>query len=173
MNTRSLLHSEVEDLPVEILMWPRDADRRDVFARASVPRLLLVEEGSSPPTITGVDEDWIRFPAAREDIAARAMQVLRSSASLRWSTPYIEAGRWLHRANATVALSPTEGSIMTILLQHQGEIVTRESLEHNVWQCAAPSADALDAAIYRLRRRLSGLSMNISSVRGRGFVLRT
>lgn len=73
-------------------------------------------------------------------------------------------------ARAAVLLTATEATIMALLLAHLGEIVSHTELENGVWHGAVPSHDALDAAIYRLRRRLTGLSLRIRSVRGRGFV---
>ena len=77
----------------------------------------------------------------------------------------------LHRAGLTVTLTVAEASIMSLLIAHVGSVVSHASLEAAVWDGLAPSRDAIDAAIYRLRRRLAGLSLCIRSVRGRGFTL--
>lgn len=158
-------------LPVELIMWPAESDRREILARAAVPRILLVAVDASPPHVIGVDEDWIRLPAADADVLARAMQLLRLEEHLRTDVPYLDGRRYLHRAGTTVLLTAAEASIMSLLLADIGAIVLHASLEDEVWHGPAPSHDALDAAIYRLRRRLAGLGMRIRSVRGRGFTL--
>ena len=163
--------SDLAALPVEVVMWPSEHHRRDALARAGVPRLLLVAPDVSPPDLVGVDEDWIRLPAADRDVLARAVQLLRFDAHLRGDEPYIDSNRVLHRAGMTVSLTATEASIMSLLLNHAGRVVSQAELENAAWDGVAPSRDAIDAAIYRLRRRLSGLSLSIRAVRSRGYVL--
>jgi hypothetical protein len=162
--------SSLEGMPVELLDWPADAARRQVLARAGVPRVLLIGPDATPPQSLGVDEDWVRLPAAEADVVARATQLLCNEA-IRSDTPYVDVHRVLHRAGATVTLTTSEATIMSLLLRKSGVVVSRTELEHEVWSDAAPSRDAIDAAIYRLRRRLAGLSLCIRSARGQGFVL--
>jgi hypothetical protein len=162
--------SSLEGLPVELLEWPAENARREVLARAGVPRVLLIPAGSSPPAMLGVDEDWVRLPASESDVVARATQLLCNE-GIRSDTPYVDAHRVLHRAGATVTLTSCEAAITSLLLHRAGDVVSRAELEHEVWNGSAPSRDAVDAAIYRLRRRLAGMSLCIRSARGRGFVL--
>ncbi|MCU1501036.1 MAG: Transcriptional regulatory protein terminal, partial [Ilumatobacteraceae bacterium] len=68
-------------------------------------------------------------------------------------------------------LSQSEAAILDLLLDHRGSVVTFGDLQRRVWNGATQSRDAIDAAIYRLRRRLSGLNVVIRSVRNRGFVI--
>jgi len=162
--------SSLEGLPVELLDWPAEAERRQVLARAGVPRMLLLAPDVAPPESLGVDEDWVRLPAAESDVVARATQLLCNE-GIRSDTPYVDVHRVLHRAGATVRLTTSEAAIMSLLLRNAGAVVSRTDVEHEVWNDAAPSRDAIDAAIYRLRRRLAGLSLSIRSARGQGFVL--
>ena len=71
----------------------------------------------------------------------------------------------------TVNLTIAQAAIMTLLMQHVGTVVSHAELELAAWDGIAPSRGAIDAAMYRLRRRVSGLSLTIRSVRGRGFAL--
>jgi DNA-binding response OmpR family regulator len=163
--------SELASLPVELVLWPTERDRRNALARAAVPRLLLVADDAEPPDVIGVDEDWVRLPATQRDVVARATQLLRFDARLRGDAPHIDSNRVLHRAGMTVTLTTAEASIMSLLMRHVGQVVSHAELETAVWDGVAPSRDAIDAAIYRLRRHLAGLSLCIRSVRSRGFVL--
>lgn len=162
---------EVGGLPVELVSWPAECGRRDLLARAAVPRLLLVAADAAPPAGVGLDEDWVRLPATERDVMARAAQLLRFDANLRTDDPYIDDNRVLHRAGLTVTLTIAEASMMSLFIRHAGMVVSHSQLENDVWDGIAPSRDAIDAAVYRLRRRLAGLSLCIRSVRGRGFVL--
>jgi DNA-binding response OmpR family regulator len=163
--------TDLDALPVELLFWPADRDRREVLARHGVPRLLLVATDASPPAVVGVDEDWVRLPAADSDVLARATQLLRFDAHLRGDEPRIDTNRVLHRVGMTVNLTIAQAAIMTLLMQHVGTVVSHAELELAAWDGVAPSRGAIDAAMYRLRRRVSGLSLTIRSVRGRGFAL--
>ena len=60
---------------------------------------------------------------------------------------------------------------MTSLLAHAGTVVEHIDLERDVWTSTSPSREALDAAIYRLRRRLTRVGTSITTIRGRGFAL--
>ena len=162
---------DLAGLPVELVLWPSEDNRRDALARAGVPRLLLVAPHAAPPAAVGIDEDWVRLPAADSDLMLRATQLLRFDARLRIDVPFVDENRVLHRAGRTATLTHAEASIMSLLIARAGEVVPLADLESEAWGGVAPSRDAIDAAIYRLRRRLEGLSLCIRSVRNRGFVL--
>jgi DNA-binding response OmpR family regulator len=159
------------DCPVEVVHWPTEAGLRESLARVGVPRLLLIDADGEPPDSLGVDEDWVRLPANERDVLARATRLTRQAAHLYRDEPYIDRHRVLHRAGTSVPLTGTEAAILNVLLQHRGSVVLVADLERDVWHGHAQSRDAIDAAIYRLRRRLSGVSLVIRSVRGRGFVI--
>lgn len=159
----------VVGLPIEFVAWPSQADRREALARAAIPRVLLVAPDAEPP-IVGVDEDWIRLPATEADALARAQQLLRLGAQVQSDVPFVDTERVLHRAGSTVVLTSTEAAIMSKLLDHVGSVVDYCELSESVWH-RAQNRDAMDAAIYRLRRRLDGLHVHIAAVRGRGYRL--
>lgn len=159
------------DLPVEVLSWPAEADLRARLARVGVPRVLLVDADVDPPELLGIDEDWVRLPANDGDVLARAARLGRLASSMHTDEPFVDEHHILHRAGASVALSAAEAAIMSLLLGHRGAVVSFADFEREVWHGHAQSHDAMDAAIYRLRRRLSGLNLVIRSVRGRGFII--
>lgn len=162
---------DLDDCPVEILFWPADASRRDALARVGVPRVLLVDPHVAPPTLRGVDEDWVRLPANNDDVLARAAQLTRFAQNLRGDEPHIDDHRILHRAGMSIPLSTTEAAILSLLLKRRGAVVPIADLEREVWHGNTLSRDAVDAAIYRLRRRLSGLNLVVRAVRNRGFII--
>ena len=61
--------------------------------------------------------------------------------------------------------------MLGLLLRHIGKVVTYDELTRVVWPDDDPTREAVEAATYRLRRRVSGLSMSIKAVRTRGVVL--
>jgi DNA-binding response OmpR family regulator len=162
------------DGPVELLSWPRDAARRSTLARLGVPRVLLVEPDAEPPVEIGLDEDWIRLPADDRDVRARIAHLARFASRLDDDQPFIDAHHILHRAGATLPLSGTEAAVLQMLLDRRGSVVAVDELRREAWHGQQPpTRDAVDALIYRLRRRLSGWNLVIRSVRNRGFVIDT
>jgi len=186
-STRSLRHSVLrverhraehvddvvsrDDLPIEVVRWPAESTRRDALAKAGVPRILLVAPDAGVPEVLGVEEDWVRLPADVSDIRARADRVQQLSGHLAGARPFVDPRRVLHRGTLAVQLTPIEASIVTSLLAHAGTVVEHIDLERDVWTSTSPSREALDAAIYRLRRRLTSVGMSITTIRGRGFAL--
>jgi DNA-binding response OmpR family regulator len=156
---------------VEIVPWPTGQRHRVALARAGVPRLLLLGPDDEPPSDLGVDEDWMRAPASQADVRVRAERLSRSVAALDRDEPFIDRHRILHRGSVTVPLTRIEASILGVLLDARGEVVSIDALEQAAWGGAAPSRDAVHAAMSRLRRRLQGAMLVVRSVRRSGFVL--
>ncbi len=162
--------NRVGGVPVEFVAWPADGPRRAALARAAIPRVLLVAADAQVPELA-VDEDWIRLPATEADALARATQLLRLGSQLQADVPFVDDQRVLHRAGATVVLTSAEAAILSTLLADVGRVVSHEALAAGAWHGAAPTRDAMDAAIYRLRRRVDRLHVHIAAVRGRGYLL--
>ncbi|MGC9469749.1 MAG: FHA domain-containing protein [Anaerolineae bacterium] len=71
-------------------------------------------------------------------------------------------------------LSPAQFTLLTLLMEADGDVVTREEVIRAVWPDAAGGVtdQALDALVYRLRERLTELDLEhnyIVTVRGHGF----
>ena len=95
-----------------------------------------------------------------------------SVAQLATNEPWIDDERVLHRGHRTVVLTAAEVVVVAALLDVPGEVVTRDDLGARLWPDEiAPSGRAVDAVIYRLRRRIIGLGLSIRASRGRGFLL--
>ena len=157
---------------VELVRWPSEAALRDRLARGGIPRLLLVESEGEPPPAIDVDEDWVRLPVADRVLDARTRRLARSAAVLEDARPWIDEQRNLHRGPATVALSPAEAIVAGALLASPGTVIDRGELARRLWPGPGPpSAKAVDAVVYRLRRRVGAIHLHVRAVRSRGFVL--
>jgi DNA-binding response OmpR family regulator len=80
------------------------------------------------------------------------------------------------RAGSKIPLSPREVDVLEYLMRHQGQIVTREMLERDVWKQThrMTSLDnVIDVQIMRLRRKvdLEGSERLIQTLRGVGYRL--
>jgi DNA-binding response OmpR family regulator len=151
-------------MPVAIVHWPRDAARRADLAERGVPRLLVVDPGTPPPAVAD-DEDWIRAPADERDVSAR-LDGLRA----RGAGVVLEAGV-VRTARGAAALSPREAAVAEVLLADPGAVVPRDRVEAALGGHMAVTARSADDAVYRLRRRLRPLGLDVFSSRGRGFLL--
>ncbi len=143
---------------------------RDRLARASVPRLLLVEHGERRPDDVGLDEDWTWSSADASTVTTLATALRQRVDDLVRQPVILDDTGVLHRGVKSIALHPGEATIMRILLDRTG-VVPRRVLERAVWPHGSPSDKALDAIIYRLRRQLAGLLLAVDVKRGRGYAL--
>jgi hypothetical protein len=150
---------------VALVHWPRDNVRRAQLAAVRVPCLLLVEPDAPPPVVE-VWEDWIRLPADERDVSIRLHGL-----ALRVCRPEIVDGSILRNAYGSVVLSAAESAMAQALLASDGRFVSREELEQTLWPDGLPTARALDDLVYRLRRKVKALQLNVFSARSRGFVL--
>ncbi len=159
-------------LGVELIAWPQQSSLRSALARAGVPRLLLVDTGEQPPAPLGLGEDWARQPADEAELIAKAESLVVRMAKYASVAPTIGDDRVLRRAEASVALSPSEAKIAALLLDHSGHIVGRSELEQLLWPDGmVPGQRSLDYVVQRLRRRIADLNICINTSRGRGFVI--
>ena len=67
----------VEELGVELVLWPDGAWLRGRLARAGVPRLLIVRATSDPPPDLGIDEDFVHLPVSDSTLKERAASLVR------------------------------------------------------------------------------------------------
>ena len=152
---------------VVVLRWPAEAVRRDELAASGIPRLLLVEHGSTPPQVQLGLEDWLRVPADERDMFLRIARLQRrydadAAARLKLDDLVLRSNdRW-------VALSPIEAGLMVPLIAKFGELVTYETLG-SAWDDGV--ARSLRTRIRYLRSRLAEVGLRLTTVRGRGFIL--
>jgi two-component system response regulator TctD len=157
--------------PVELLQWPAERDQRAVLQRHGVPCLLLVAPDAAPPDRVATSEDWVRLPADARDIRARGQRLCRRLADRAAADAAVEADGRLTRNGTSIVLTRSEAALLAPLLERSGSTVERAALESAVWPGGAPSHRALDALIYRLRRRLAGSGLSISTSPGHGFAV--
>jgi DNA-binding response OmpR family regulator len=150
---------------IALVRWPRDHERRAQLASTRVPCLLLVEPDAAPPVVDEW-EDWIHLPADERDVSTRLQALAR-----RVCRPVLVDEAVLRNSYGVVMLAIAEAAVIRELLDSDGALVSRKQLERALWPDGPPSTRALDDLIYRLRRRIKPLRLNIFTARGRGFVL--
>ena len=142
-----------------------------MLAAARTPRLLLVEGGAAAPEIEDCLEDWVRVPAAEDDVRARvAAMGVRAQAHLS-TVPNLDGDGVLRFSSGWVSLPPVESRLTNALLERFGSVVSRDALANAGWPDGAPGRNALDVHVLRLRRRLAPVGLAIRTVRSRGYLL--
>jgi DNA-binding response OmpR family regulator len=127
----------------------------------------------------GADAVMVK-PYASDELQARVRALLRRPPTLprgRLAVGNIslDAGAQAVRVNGgTVAMTRGEIALLETLMRHAARPVARESLEAAIHSFSSDlSANAIEAAISRVRRRLddAGARVTISAARGIGYLL--
>lgn len=158
-------------MEVSLLRWPAENGRRQRLSLAGDPRLLLVEDGQEPPPVLDCLEDWIRVPAAEEEVLARVQALSVRRAAHDHDAPGLDANGILRYRGQWVALPPLETRMTRLLLSRFGAVVSREALARAGWPDGVTGRNALDVHVLRLRRRIEPLGLAIRTVRSRGYLL--
>ena len=149
------------------------------------PALLLTARRSLDERVAGLEggaNDYLPKPFALAELIARCRALLRrpalsSAAALGCGDLQLDTRtRSAQRADTEIPLTPREVDVLEYLLRHQGQNVTREMLERDVWKQARrfTSLDnVIDVQMMRLRRKIDaeGLAPLIHTVRGIGYRL--
>jgi two-component system, OmpR family, copper resistance phosphate regulon response regulator CusR len=143
-------------------------------ARSSINDRLRGFEG-------GVD-DYLVKPFEFAELVARCRALLRRSGPTDAHILYYHdlsldtRARVAVRAGVEISLTPREEGILEYLLRHQGQIVTREMLEREVWRQPRRMTsldNVLDVHIMHLRQKIDGAGAPklIHTLRGLGYRL--
>lgn len=94
----------------------------------------------------------------------------KTSALNRWPL-HVDSFGVLRYGERWISLSPTQESIMRVLILRAGRPVSRAELAAAAWPGGGPDYQAINVHMHRLRPRLSQMGLVIHTLRGRGFVL--
>jgi DNA-binding response OmpR family regulator len=157
-------------MDVVLVRWPEEEARLRELRTAATPRLLLVGPQTPPPESADPLEDWVRLPADDRDVRAR-VATLSARAGNGQAAPHIDADGLLRFRDQWVSLSPVERELASALVDRFGAVVGRDALARRAWAGGAPTRNALDVHILRLRRRIAPLGLEVRTVRSRGYLL--
>lgn len=160
---------------LEVLRRVRDAGVR-------TPVILLTALGSVEERVAGLEagaDDYLVKPFAFAELLARLHAVCRRvqdrpAATLDAAGLSLDlATRRVLQGGKEVDLTPTEFSLLELLMRHAGQVVTRRMLCEHLWEADWEGAtNVIEVHVTRLRKKLADGGLAIQTVRGRGYALR-
>lgn len=151
-------------------------------AGGSVPVMMLSAADSVDDRLAGFKagaDDHLGKPFSTAELLARAQALLRRSGRLR--SPVIEIGdlvvddstRVVTRGGNGIELTRTEYDLLSILVHHPGQILSKQQLLLQVWGFDAYETNVVEVHMSALRRKLETHgSRLIHTVRGVGYILK-
>jgi DNA-binding response OmpR family regulator len=150
------------------------------------PVLLLTAKDAVEDRVQGLDagaDDYLVKPFAFPELSARIRALLRRGKAEPAVTLKIQdlqmdlVTRTIRRGTRTLDLTAKEFELLEYLLQHQGQVVSREMLARDVWKEAERHSsldNVIDVHMGRLRRKVDEGEPTklMHTVRGVGFVMK-
>ena len=155
---------------------------RRLRARGSaLPVLILTAADSEEQRVTGLDvgaDDYMAKPFSLQELEARVRALTRrglgtASSIIRHGPLTFDAtGRVAYLDDQMVELSARELSLLEVLLQRAGRLVSKDQLVERLCEWGEEvSTNAIEVYIHRLRKKIERGPVRIATVRGLGYCL--
>lgn len=149
----------------------------------STPILMLTARDATTDRVTGLDagaDDYLVKPFEFAELLARVRALLRrpgeaSAPVLRCGAVQLDpATMEAHVGGELLSLTPTEFSILELLMRRSPKVVRRAAIAVAVWdeEASALGSNTIDVHMARLRAKLAGAHAGIETVRGAGYRMR-
>ena len=184
-NALSILQTETVDLTVLDISLGADNGYdlcRDIRRFSDMPILFLTARSSEMELIRGFQaggDDYLTKPFRMQELLVRIEALLRragrrESGEIRTGELVIEPEkRFIKRDRVVLGLSGVEWKIVSALIAHYPQTLSREELLYLVWDRDAQfvEANTLNVNISRLREKLGGFDGRtyVETVRGIGY----
>jgi len=177
------LHSESFDFVVLDLGLPR-LSGMEVLNRArargqTMPVLILTARDATGDKVSGLDagaDDYLVKPIDLDELTARIRALTRRSAGraapllVHGDLSLDPAAHQVTLGSQPVELSSREFSLLQLLLENAGRVLTRTQLEQSLYGWRdEPDSNALEVHIHHLRKKLG--SDLIRTLRGVGYTI--
>lgn len=185
LDADSALAAQGFDLLILDLGLPRlgglEVLRRLRSRNAQLPVLILTAADSIEQRVKGLDlgaDDYMPKPFALSELEARVRALTRrgvgggSSTIRHGALVFDQAGRVATLHDQPVDLSARELSLLEILLQRTGRLVSKQQLVDHLCEWGEEvSTNAIEVYVHRLRKKLEPGQVRINTVRGLGYML--
>jgi two-component system OmpR family response regulator len=146
-----------------------------------VPVLILTAADSVEQRVKGLDlgaDDYMAKPFSLQELEARVRALTRrglgSAASIVRHGPlsFDATGRVAYLHDQMLDLSARELSLLEILLQRAGRLVSKDQLVERLCEWGDEvSSNAIEVYVHRLRKKIEQGPVRIATVRGLGYCL--
>ena len=153
--------------------------RREGLNTPALVLSALSEVGHRVEGLKAGGDDYLTKPFAFSELLARLEALLRRTNPEAAITDYTVGDlslnlltREVRRGDTDIDLQPREFSLLSYLMQHAGQVVTRTMLLENVWEYNFdPQTNVVDVHISRLRGKIDkGFDESLlETVRGAGY----
>jgi two-component system OmpR family response regulator len=153
-----------------------------VRARGSrIPILILTARDSVQDRVQGLDlgaDDFLAKPFSLSELQARVRALMRRSDESAGPTAClgkltfdkVSRSAWID--GQRLDLSARELAVLEVLLRRPGQLVNKERLVDAVYEWGEEATDnAIEVYIHRIRRKLEGTGVKITTTRGLGYSL--
>ncbi len=148
---------------------------------SSLPVLILTAADSVEQRVKGLDlgaDDYMAKPFALQELEARVRALTRrglggaSHVIRHGPLAYDTTGRVAYLNDQMIELSARELSLLEVLLQRCGRLVSKEQLVERLCEWGEEvSNNAIEVYIHRLRKKIERGPVRIATVRGLGYCL--
>lgn len=148
---------------------------------AAVPVLILTAADSVEERVKGLDlgaDDYMAKPFSLQELEARVRALTRrglgaaSSVIKHGPLTFDQTGRVAYINDQMVELSARELSLLEVLLQRSGRLVSKDQLVERLCEWGEEvSNNAIEVYIHRLRKKIEQGPIRIATVRGLGYCL--
>jgi DNA-binding response OmpR family regulator len=148
-----------------------------------LPILILTARDSTEDTVRALTlgaDDYLTKPFSYEELLARVHALIRRAEHnkpkiLRLNDLAISLStRLITRNGLEVHVTPTEFAILALLIEHEGEVVTREEIAEHLLDGTDPmETNIIDVHVSNLRKKLDASHDQkiIRTVRGAGYTI--
>ncbi len=158
-----------------------DVLRRLRSRKSAMPVLILTALDSLTDRVAGLDagaDDYLAKPFELAELEARVRALIRrglpgaSTLLTHGALTYDQTGRTARLNGEPIELSAREVSLLEILLQRAGRLVSKEQLVNHLCEWGEEvSGNAIEVYVHRLRKKLEPGGVQIVTVRGLGYRL--
>ncbi|SDC58805.1 DNA-binding response regulator, OmpR family, contains REC and winged-helix (wHTH) domain [Terribacillus halophilus] len=153
---------------------------------AHIPVMLLTARDAVPDKVSGFDlgaTDYMTKPFEIEELLARIRAHLRHTATAVVQEPLLQVGdltldektRTVKRGKKELELTPREYDLLSFLMKHEKQVLTRDQLLERVWGFQyAGDTNVVDVYIRYLRKKVDADEKQklIKTVRGVGYTIK-
>jgi two-component system OmpR family response regulator len=147
----------------------------------TLPVLILSGREQPEDKVTGLDlgaDDYLVKPFALNELQARVRALLRRGAGT--ASPMLQYGHLSYDSVGRVAsingtplqLSLHEAGVLEVLLRRFGRVVSKEQLVEQLYSYDKEvSHNAIEVYVHRLRKKLGGAALEVTTHYGRGYLI--